>query len=169
MDWVQHAFFAGPAIALALDIWVTPLLLNPYIWGWPFVWQKKRARENDRAPEQEPSISHSTAEDGVEVEIKDIGTFMEASRKLEKHIGRLDTRPDVEIVSNDLQTVDDGDERKVYRKHIAPSALLEAQALVRNEGSELDEFGFPIPGSYQQRSASITRSPRQRKTKTSKT
>jgi cellulose synthase/poly-beta-1,6-N-acetylglucosamine synthase-like glycosyltransferase len=41
-EYLQHALFAGPAVFLALLAFVVPILLNPFILGWPFLRTKKK-------------------------------------------------------------------------------------------------------------------------------
>lgn len=40
-EYLQHALFAAPAAVLAVMAFVVPIILNPYILGWPFLRQKK--------------------------------------------------------------------------------------------------------------------------------
>jgi cellulose synthase/poly-beta-1,6-N-acetylglucosamine synthase-like glycosyltransferase len=45
-EYLQHALFAGPAFLLALFAFVVPLILNPYILGWPFLRKKKQPKKD---------------------------------------------------------------------------------------------------------------------------
>jgi hypothetical protein len=49
-DIVQHALFAGPAVFLAILAFTVPIVLNPYILGWPWVRQKKKTQEARKPP-----------------------------------------------------------------------------------------------------------------------
>ena len=40
-EYLQHSLFAAPAAVLAVMAFAVPIILNPYILGWPFVRQKK--------------------------------------------------------------------------------------------------------------------------------
>jgi len=81
--------FAGPAAFLALSAFYVPVILNPFILGWPFnppLCGKKRQAVKKKNKEGK--------------QIVDIGTFMaQTDSKLNKEIGRAENKPDVELGS----------------------------------------------------------------------
>jgi hypothetical protein len=88
-DMLGTFLFAGPAAFLALSAFYVPVILNPYILGWPFnppLCGKKRQAEKkkNRGGKQ----------------VVDLGTFMaQTDSKLNKEIGRAENKPDVELGS----------------------------------------------------------------------
>jgi hypothetical protein len=40
-DWVQAAVFSGATAVLSIFAFVVPIILNPYILGWPFYRRSK--------------------------------------------------------------------------------------------------------------------------------
>jgi O-antigen/teichoic acid export membrane protein len=44
-EWVQVALFSGPTILLSIFAFVVPIILNPYILGWPFYRRNKKPKE----------------------------------------------------------------------------------------------------------------------------
>lgn len=43
-EFLQHGLFAGPAIFLAAMAFIVPIVLNPWILGWPFLRQQKKRK-----------------------------------------------------------------------------------------------------------------------------
>mmetsp|Transcript_32034 Transcript_32034/g.34421 ORF Transcript_32034/g.34421 Transcript_32034/m.34421 type:complete len:988 (+) Transcript_32034:130-3093(+) len=86
-DMLGAFLFAGPAAFLALSAFYVPVILNPFILGWPFnppLCGKKREKKRNKEGKQ----------------VVDIGTFMaQTDSKLNKEIGRAENKPDVELGS----------------------------------------------------------------------
>jgi hypothetical protein len=88
-DMLYTFLFSGPAAFLALSAFYVPIMLNPYILGWPFnpplFCRQSRAKKNARK-----EASHSV----------DLNTFMaHTDNRLNKEIGRVENKPDVELGS----------------------------------------------------------------------
>ena len=81
--------FAGPAAFLALSAFFVPIMLNPFILGWPFnppLFGKKSVYKEKAQKEGAMNV--------------DLNTFMEqADSRLNKEIGRAENKPDVELGS----------------------------------------------------------------------
>jgi hypothetical protein len=91
---IQHSLFAGPAALLAILAFIVPIILNPYILGWPFLRQKKEWKRPQRA-----TSTRTIKKDALGREIVDIPTFMNAAKELDKEIERAQNKPDVELGS----------------------------------------------------------------------
>jgi hypothetical protein len=92
---VENAFFAGPAVFLMVLCFVVPVILNPYILGWPFV----RRGKKPAAPKKQPSKRKLVKKDSLGREIVDFNTFMQDAAELQKEIERVEGKPDVELGS----------------------------------------------------------------------
>lgn len=100
--------FAGPACFMALMAFIIPIILNPYVLGWPFYppWcgcSKPTPKSITKMPPRTNGDMKSSGK------VVDLHTFMKESTdavsKLEKEAGRVSKRPDVELGSlatNDL-------------------------------------------------------------------
>jgi hypothetical protein len=109
-DMLSNALFAGPPALMALFAVVVPIILNPYILGWPFyppfggLFGKKKELNN--MDDWKLSKNKKTKSGKV----VDLNTFMttsaQAEQKLEKEIGRVQNKPDVELGS--LATYEQG-------------------------------------------------------------
>jgi len=97
-DWIGHAIFAGPPIFLAVLCFIVPIILNPYIIGWPFYRKPKKPKKKPPPPRRK------VKKDALGREVVDINTFMNAADQLESEIERKQNKPDVEIGS--LHTMD---------------------------------------------------------------
>lgn len=52
-EYLQHALFAGPPIFLAIMAFIVPIILNPWVLGWPFLpKQRKRKAKRKNLPRQ---------------------------------------------------------------------------------------------------------------------
>mmetsp|Transcript_26872 Transcript_26872/g.62842 ORF Transcript_26872/g.62842 Transcript_26872/m.62842 type:complete len:849 (+) Transcript_26872:104-2650(+) len=81
--------FAGPAAFLALSAFYIPIILNPFILGWPF---------NPPLCGRQ-SLEKKKADKVIEKQV-DLATFMaHTDNKLNKEIGRVEDKPDVELGS----------------------------------------------------------------------
>eukprot|EP00535_Pseudo-nitzschia_heimii_P002540 CAMPEP_0197177242 /NCGR_PEP_ID=MMETSP1423-20130617/2920_1 /TAXON_ID=476441 /ORGANISM="Pseudo-nitzschia heimii, Strain UNC1101" /LENGTH=971 /DNA_ID=CAMNT_0042626765 /DNA_START=206 /DNA_END=3121 /DNA_ORIENTATION=- len=90
--WLYTVLFAGPAAFLALAAFYVPILLNPFILGWPFnpplFGRKSKSKWKADKENRHKSV--------------DLNTFMEQSNtdtRLNKEIGRVGNKPDVELGS----------------------------------------------------------------------
>ncbi|GKZ00916.1 hypothetical protein MPSEU_001043100 [Mayamaea pseudoterrestris] len=110
--------FAGPAMLLALMCFVVPIIFNPYILGWPFLWRQ--------APVKKPkSKGKKRIKDPLGREIVDIHTFMETAAELQDEIERVEGKPDVELGS--LATKD-------LRNAVSPSMVKARKQLEADRG-----------------------------------
>jgi hypothetical protein len=104
-DLIVCALFAGPPALIAIFSVVVPIILNPYILGWPFYPpfggccggknNSEFAEEWKATPDKTPKSKNG---------LVDLHTFMSSSnsrpeQKLEKEIGRVQNKPDVELGS----------------------------------------------------------------------
>ena len=88
-DWMLTVIFAGPAALMALAAFYVPIVLNPFILGWPF---------NPPLCGKTRQADKKKKKDGKDV--VDLGTFMaQTDNKLNKEIGRAENKPDVELGS----------------------------------------------------------------------
>jgi hypothetical protein len=86
--------FSGPTILLSIFAFVVPIILNPYILGWPFY------RRNKKAPKkQEPVKKVTPKEDLLGQNMVDVGTFINKAKELDKEIERVQGKADVELGS----------------------------------------------------------------------
>lgn len=96
-DLATHVLFAGPALYLAAVTLFVPIILNPYVIGCPFFCQS-----NGITGPRQPA--HSRPAEGIEVKVEDLGSFLAASKALDAEMRHLDSKPDIELASHDLQT-----------------------------------------------------------------
>jgi hypothetical protein len=98
-DLIYVLLFAGPACLLAIAAFIVPIILNPFILGWPF----NPPLCGKRSDAGEESHHHSSK---GKVNTVDLHTFMNgADSKLDREIGRTQQKPDVELgslASNDF-------------------------------------------------------------------
>jgi cellulose synthase/poly-beta-1,6-N-acetylglucosamine synthase-like glycosyltransferase len=141
-DLIKHAMFAGPPIFFAFLAFLVPIILNPYILGWPFVCRKKEA---------EPEYPRPQVKKDALGRVVDIRTFMDASQKINKEMDRVNNRQDMELGTvRDLFSTDGSSPASPRSKK--PSALVGRQT---SEGSrmnsipEKDENGRPLTSSSQ--------------------
>eukprot|EP00980_Cylindrotheca_fusiformis_P001391 scaffold345_cov134-Cylindrotheca_fusiformis.AAC.2 len=103
-DLISCALFAGPPALIALSSLLVPIILNPHILGWPFYppfggccggRKNNDLKEEWKATPEKAKKSKSG--------VVDLHTFMATSTapeyKLEKEIGRVQRKPDVELGS----------------------------------------------------------------------
>ena len=94
----EHALFAGPPVFFAVLAFIVPILLNPYVFGWPCVCRKKK-----------PKVTYSRQiikKDSLG-RVVDIQTFMEASEQINKEMDRVSNKKDVELGTvRDLYSTD---------------------------------------------------------------
>lgn len=103
-DLISAALFAGPPALIAIFSIVVPIILNPHILGWPFYppfggcCGGKKQSEFSEEWKASPDKTRKSKNGLV-----DLHTFMSSStraeQKLEKEIGRVQHKPDVELGS----------------------------------------------------------------------
>eukprot|EP00934_Nitzschia_sp_Nitz4_P007226 Nitzschia sp. Nitz4//scaffold7_size249615//86824//89908//NITZ4_001163-RA/size249615-processed-gene-0.135-mRNA-1//1//CDS//3329558400//7216//frame0 len=108
--------FAAPASFMAILAFIIPIILNPFILGWPF---NPPLCGSKQVKTKSPNVStRNLTAPGSKV--VDLHTFMatsDAADKLEREAGRVQDRPDVELGS--LATNDLGGASKGYPISVA--------------------------------------------------
>ena len=89
-----RSLFAGPPVFLAILAFIVPIILNPWVIGWPFLRQPKKIK-----PKRHESNRTLTKKDPLGREIVDIPTFMNAAKQLNTEMERVQHRPNVELGS----------------------------------------------------------------------
>jgi cellulose synthase/poly-beta-1,6-N-acetylglucosamine synthase-like glycosyltransferase len=90
-DILQHALFAGPAVFLAIMAFVVPIILNPWILGWPFLRQPKKKPVEKK--------KKTVKKDALGRKIVGLSTFIDATNELDDEMERAQKKPDVELGS----------------------------------------------------------------------
>ena len=119
--------FAIPAAFFALLTFIVPLILNPFILGWPFYWapKKPKTKKETKQKRQQSRRFKTDREEGTNH--VDMNTFMHTEAQLQREIERNHGRPDMELGSlatNDLtrdrSTPSDihGDQRYGGQRHV---------------------------------------------------
>ena len=95
--------FAGPAAIMAVLALIVPLILNPYVLGWPCNPSLCAKRVDSSNRKQVKSHRRrASSNGGGSGRIVDLHTFMknkDATQELNKEIGRVQDKPDVELGS----------------------------------------------------------------------
>jgi hypothetical protein len=102
-DWIQVAMFSGPAVVLSLFAVVVPIILNPYILGWPFYRRNKKPKQK-----KQPVKKVASKKDALGREMLNVGTFIEKTKELDREIERVQHKDNVELGSlatRDLSSV----------------------------------------------------------------
>ena len=102
-DLVSSILFAGPPALIAVTSVIVPIILNPYILGWPFYppfggcCGGKKRREKSEKWEKAGTPRTQRSSNGL----VDLNTFMAstADQKLGKEMVRVANKPDVELGS----------------------------------------------------------------------
>lgn len=92
-DWIQIALFSAPAAVLAVMGVIVPLILNPYILGWPFY------RPNKKKPKKKQPKKVTMRKDAMGRDMVDIHTFIDKAQALDKEIERTQGKDDIELGS----------------------------------------------------------------------
>jgi len=101
-DWIQVALFSCPTLVLAVFGFIVPIILNPYIIGWPFYRHNKK-----KQPKKKPAAKKVTMrKDAMGRDLVDIHTYMSKAKELDEEIERAQGKDDVELGS--LKTHDLG-------------------------------------------------------------
>jgi hypothetical protein len=101
-DWIRVAMFSGPTVLLSIFAFVVPIVLNPYILGWPFYRRNKKATKK-----QEPVKKVIPKKDPLGRNMVDVGTFIDKAKELDKEIERVQRKANIELGSlatNDLSS-----------------------------------------------------------------
>jgi hypothetical protein len=93
-DWIRVALFSGPAALLAVFSFVVPIILNPYILGWPFHRQNKKPKKKE-----EPVKKAPMKKDHLGRAMVDVGTYIDKAKELDKEIERAQGKDDFELGS----------------------------------------------------------------------
>jgi hypothetical protein len=88
---LKHALFSGPPIFLGVMAFISPIILNPYILGWPFLWRRNKKRAAVDPPKYPVKKEHGR--------VVDINTFMATAQELDQEMERVQGKPDVELGS----------------------------------------------------------------------
>ena len=131
-DLIYALLFAGPAAFMAVMAFIVPIILNPYVLGWPF----HPGPCSCFSPEKENPKAVPEAYRDHNGKVVDLGTFMhktDPSTALNHEMGRLHAKPDLEIGS--LATRDVGG-MAVYNN--TPDKSLGRQIPVQNQTITLD-------------------------------
>lgn len=124
-DILKHALFAGPAFFLAFMAFIVPIILNPFILGWPFYRKKKKA------PKEAPK---RVVEKDALGRVVDIKTFMNKAEELDREIDRVQNKPDIELSSLATREVFSHGSPQVRRKRVeAINAHRQAQITQANQ------------------------------------
>jgi hypothetical protein len=93
-EWVQVALFSGPTVVLSIFAFVVPVILNPYILGWPFYRRNKKAKDK-----KEPVKKVTSKKDFLGRDMHGVGTFVEKAKELDKEFARVQRKANVELGS----------------------------------------------------------------------
>lgn len=160
---IAHAMFAGPPIFFALMCFFVPIILNPYIIGWPFVCRKKKAEKQYPKPQiKQDALGR----------VVDIKTFMDASDQINQEMDRVHGKQDMELGTvRDLFSQDGTNPASPSSRNLSKSALgrnTSEGSNMMNSISEIDidEDKPPKPARNQNRD---TRKPATRSSHTQPT
>ena len=150
---IKHAMFAGPPIFFAVLTILVPIILNPYILGWPFVCRKK-APQPDNYPK--PVVKKDAL--GRVVDIK---TFMDASQQINKEMDRVSGKKDVELGTvRDLMSTDGSSPATRSPKRPYSSNMLGRQTSESSSSRLMDSIPeFNLSGSDHRPSRSTSSRP----------
>jgi hypothetical protein len=128
-DYFYSFLFAGPPAFIAVCTFIVPLILNPFVLGWPFnppLCGKKKQLPDRTLPK---SQSHRRTQSNPG-KVVGLDTFMtvDAARELNKEMGRVHKKPDVELGS--LATHEFGGAK--YPLSTAGKTLIQDQNAARN-------------------------------------
>jgi hypothetical protein len=106
-EYLQHALFAGPAIFLALMAFFVPIILNPWILGWPFLRKKKPKKIIKKAPMPSTQPKRSQEQLVTKENTVDLPTMMKlTSPKRDVDTAIIDTQDDLDMETGSLTTND---------------------------------------------------------------
>lgn len=101
-QFINHGLFAGPALFISLMCFIVPIILNPWILGWPFLRQHRKPQEiTSSVPSVKrtgsPSARNVYYPNESQKPVVGLNKFMTA--ELNNAIERAATKPDVELGS----------------------------------------------------------------------
>merc|ERR1712194_507317 len=99
-DLRSNILFAGPPALIATFAIVVPIIMNPYILGWPFYPPFGGCCSKKKNVDNLDNWRVSKKRKTKNGRVVDLNTFMssvQAEQKLEKEIGRVQNKPDVEL------------------------------------------------------------------------
>jgi cellulose synthase/poly-beta-1,6-N-acetylglucosamine synthase-like glycosyltransferase len=131
---INHSLFAGPAAFLALLTFVVPIILNPWILGWPFLHEHKPQPK----PEPLPKSTRVIRKDALGRELVDLSTYVSTTKQLDNEIARTQQKPDVELGSLATREISRGSPA-TGRKGIDGAAYLKEQEARRLRLASLNE------------------------------
>lgn len=101
-DHLNALLFSGPAAFMGVLAFIVPLILNPFVIGWPFnpplCGRRKVVKKPQKLPERTSRKGLPSTPGG---KVVDLRTFMstDAATKLENEAARVNNRQDVELGS----------------------------------------------------------------------
>lgn len=103
-QYIDHGLFAAPALFLMILAFVVPIILNPWILGWPFLRQGKKLKPISSVPEPKRTGSPSartlnTARMESDSKVVGLNKFITHTSALDSAIERAMNKPDVELGS----------------------------------------------------------------------
>jgi len=93
-NWLDHALFSGPALFLSFMCFISPIVLNPFILGWPFYRRPKSAVVKPPIESEPAQIKKDTSRKGS---VMGLNAFMDCSKQLDDEIDRVQQKPDLEL------------------------------------------------------------------------
>jgi hypothetical protein len=140
-DWIYVAVFAAPAALLAVAAFIIPLIMNPFILGWPFNPPLCRKPVEKKDPKKAGKVNST----GQVVNVG-LDTFMDKS--LDREINRAANKPDVELgslctkdlgVAADPKELRSGTRRAAQGQNLrSPNNYLQQQRSARNRNGNAD-------------------------------
>ena len=96
---VAHLLFSGPPLFIAALCFISPILLNPFVLGWPFFCRPRQKvdKSDNNVAEPPKSSSQLAAPQKQGGKVLGLGDFMDASQQIDNEIGRIQNKPDLEL------------------------------------------------------------------------
>ena len=144
-DILYNAMFVGPAAVMAIMAFIIPVIMNPYVLGWPF----------------HPSLFSPCFKKQKKEKVVDLHTFMntvDPSKALSDEMARIQGKPDIEVGSlatKDVggMTVSSPESSQQRRGRRPPPPIMTdngppAPALHQSRSPAAIALGQPTGGSY---------------------
>jgi Glycosyl transferase family group 2 len=106
--------FAAPAAFFSIMSFIVPIIMNPFVLGWPFYWKRREAKPKAKKSVSRRFKAPQDAEIGTNKVTVD--SFMHTEAQLQREIERNQGRPDMELGSlatNDLTRTQSHSKRDV--------------------------------------------------------
>lgn len=136
--------FCGPATFMALMAFLIPLVLNPYVLGWPFnppLWccRKSKPKETTKIVNKSPRDLKSSPGGKV----VDLSTFMNdnAANEVEREAKRVSAKPDVELGSLATREVSSPQANRRFAQPIGRSSQNQRAPTARSQGRDSSDRG----------------------------